>query len=78
MKTSVISALLLLCLGGCILHDYGLNSGPPRSATAGRDGTAVRDENPEDGPSVPQKNDTSIYLCAVQFDESYEWQRDTA
>lgn len=75
MKTSLLSAVLLLCMSGCMLHEYELISGKPRDRTFnreqhGKDGHADR-------PAVPAP-DTSVYFCAVRFRDGYAWQRDTA
>lgn len=69
-----MTLLLPLCLTGCIFLDYGLNPGPSRLESGGRGGNGESEE----GPAAVPRADTSIYICAVQFDDSYEWQRDTA
>lgn len=75
MKVScIISAVLLLCPAGCIIHDYGLNSGPPRAFCFHRDNRPSRDSI----PGAPAIQDTSVYFCSVRFPDGYAWQRDTA
>ena len=80
MKASeIFIAALLLCPAGCILPDYGLNSGPLRSDCfkRGQDGASGPGEGPGAGPEAPAF-DTTLYFCAVRFSDSYDWQRDTA
>lgn len=76
MRTSILIALLPFLAGGCILLDNDLNSGPPRAGTFFRD--HGDDEAQEGGDEAVRQADTSIYFCAVRFDDDYVWQRDTA
>lgn len=77
MRTSsiLLSVLLLSCLDGCIIHDYGLNTGRPRADCFHREPPVAQAED-----SIPagHASDTSVYFCAVRFSEDYAWQRDTA
>ena len=75
MKTSLLSAVLLLCMSGCMLHEYELISGKPRNRTFNREQHGKDDH--ADRPAVPAP-DTSVYFCAVRFRDGYAWQRDTA
>ena len=76
MRTSILIALLPFLAGGCILLDNDLNSGPPRAGTFFRG--HGDDGEQEGGGEIVRQADTSIYFCAVRFDDDYVWQRDTA
>ena len=76
MKASaILLAALLLCPAGCL--DYGLNPGKMRADCFNRNPGGGSGGNP-DAPPEMQLYDTTLYFCAVRFDESYDWQRDTA
>lgn len=71
----MLLAALLLCPSGCL--DYGLNPGKMRADCFNRNPGGGSGGNP-DAPPEMQLYDTTLYFCAVRFDESYDWQRDTA
>lgn len=76
MKASaILLAALLLCPAGCL--DYGLNPGKMRADCFNRNPVGSSGGNP-DAPPEMLLYDTTLYFCAVRFDESYDWQRDTA
>lgn len=76
MRTSILLAVLPFLAGSCIFLDNDLNSGPSRADTFFRD--HGDDGEPEGGGETVRQNDTSVYFCAVHFDDDYVWQRDTA
>ncbi|MBO4671416.1 MAG: hypothetical protein J5640_06205 [Bacteroidales bacterium] len=70
MKASSLLALLLFA--ACSLLDPELPMGSPR-----------KDENQNgqadnQGPLLPGRKDTTIYVSAITFPATYDWQRDTA
>lgn len=67
MSLALPAALFLLAMG-CSLLDHDGNLGRQRISTV---------NNRKDRPTDPEA-DTNVYVTAIEFDESYWWQRDTA
>lgn len=78
MKTSfLIASAILLSAVSCQTLDQRICTGKKRSETyAGSSGPFIKEDRQPPGADN-NRTDTCLYFCAVDFDNSYDWHRDS-